>query len=99
MPRFSASAKRMADIALKEAATDVLINAKRRAPFQKGTLRANSDVSMPGLLFRRISFWAEYARFQEFGGDDKRRVTKYTTSGTGAHFLKEAGDSVRLKLN
>ena len=35
-----------------------------------------------------------YGRYQEFGGDGKRVVQNYTTPGTGAHYLKGAGDSV-----
>lgn len=36
----------------------------------------------------------EYARYQEFGGDGVRVVRHYTTPGTQAHYLRDAGDSV-----
>jgi hypothetical protein len=41
---------------------------------------------------------ADYARFQEFGGDGKRTVRNYSTAGTGKGFLKKAGDTVSKNL-
>ncbi len=98
LPRFSAEAKAVLDDALKEGAKDGLINAKMKAPFDKGQLRAESDIKKMGSLTWRISFWKEYARFQEFGGDAKRRVRNYTTAGTGRAFLKKAGDDEAKKI-
>lgn len=42
----------------------------------------------------------EYAAFQERGSraDGSHRVRKYSTSGTGAHFLERAGDKQVSKL-
>lgn len=98
LPSFGRSAKNVLQDALNEAARDVLINAKDKAPFQKGALRAASDISTPNFLTKRISFWVEYARFQEFGGDGKRQVRNYSTSGTGAHFLRNAGDNAKKNI-
>jgi len=86
------------DDALKESARDIHRNARDRAPIKQGMLRAESDFHREGFLHQRVSFWIEYARFQEFGGDGARRVKKYTTAGTGKRFLKTAGDDGAKKL-
>lgn len=98
MPTFERSAFDVLDDALKEGARDGLISAKEHAPFDKGGLRGNTDITRQGAHGWRISFWIEYARFQEFGGDSKRSVRNYTTGGTGAHYLKNAGDEQVAKL-
>jgi hypothetical protein len=99
LPSFSRSAYEVLNDALKEGGRDILINARTRAPYDKGGLRADSIVESVGILKQRVSFWKEYARYQEFGGDSKRRVRHYSTSGTGAHYLKTAGDIQRDKMN
>lgn len=99
MPQFKNSMESVFNDALKEGARDIIIAAKTRAPLDKGQLRADSDVSNPSHLKWRISFWKEYARFQEFGGDATRRVRHYTTSGTGKAYLSTAGNNMRLKLD
>lgn len=99
MPSFSRSVSKVMDDALKEGATDTLVGAKLRAPFQHGQLRSSTDAKRVGSLLWRVSFWMEYARFQEFGGDGKRRVRHYTTAGTGKGYLKQAGDTQAKKLN
>lgn len=99
LPAFGASAKQVLNDAMRSTAADILIKAKDRAPFKDGGLRGESDTHMTSLLSWRISFWIEYARFQELGGDSTRRVRKYTTSGTGKHFLKTSGDEGVAKLN
>lgn len=99
LPSFKGSLYNVLDDALREGARDTLINAKTKAPFSKGDLRGESEVKKNTSLSWRVSFWMEYARFQEFGGDSKRRVRKYSHSGTGAHFLKDSGDEQAKKLN
>lgn len=98
LPSFARSLYNVLDDALKEAAKDTLINAKSKAPFDKGGLRSESEIENVKPLHKRVSFWKEYARFQEFGGDSKRRVRNYSHSGTGKHFLKKAGDEQSKKL-
>jgi hypothetical protein len=98
LPEFTRSMKNVMDDAMKEAASDGIRDAKDHAPFLHGDLRADSDVKKISNLKWRISFWAEYARFQEFGGDSKRKVKNYTWPGVGAHFLKNAGDEQVNKL-
>lgn len=99
LPQFKRSLYSVMDDAIKEAARDTLINAKSRAPFEKGSLRAQSDFKAVKFLLQRVSFSVEYARFQEFGGDSRRRVRNYTTVGTGKAYLKTAGDAQAKKLS
>lgn len=98
LPKFQKSVHSVLNDALGEGARDGHIKAKTTAPFDKGPLRADSDHRMIIPLLWRISFWKEYARFQEFGGDSKRRVRNYSTSGTGKGFLKSAGDEQADKI-
>lgn len=98
MPRFKASLYSVLDDALADASKDILINAKNRAPFKKGALRSNSENKQMRPLNWRVSFWLEYARFQEFGGDSRRRVVKYSTPGTGKGYLRKSGDEQASKL-
>lgn len=99
LPAFKRSLDNVLDDAFREAARDTLINAKNKAPFDKGGLRSETEVKKVKSLHYRISFWKEYARFQELGGDSKRRIRNYKTAGTGKGFLKSAGDEQAKKLN
>ncbi len=92
LPDFKRITSAVLSDALDEAGRDILIDAKNHAPYNKGALRRESVLSVVSTHKRRISFWVEYARFQEFGGDSKRRVRNYGTAGTGAHFLRNAGE-------
>lgn len=98
MPQFKRSAYNVLNDALIEGAKEVLFNAKTKAPYKKGGLRGNSDVHQEKKLLQRISFWIEYARYQEFGGDGKKIVRNYSTPGTGKGYLGTAGDEVTIKL-
>lgn len=98
MPRFQVSARSVLADGLKEAARDTLIKARVKAPKRFGHLRAGSEHHAITPLKQRVSFWMEYARFQEFGGDSKRRVRNYSTSGTGAHYLRDSGNEQAKKL-
>lgn len=92
LPQFKNVSSQVLSDALDEAGKDILIDARNRAPFRKGALRRESVLSVVSTHKRRISFWVEYARFQEFGGSGGKRVRNYSTPGTGAHFLQNAGD-------
>jgi hypothetical protein len=100
LPLFGNIAKKTLDDALGSAARDTQVDAKAHAPFQKGALRSYSDNNRQGNLHWRVSFDMEYAAYQERGArrDGSHRVRKYSTSGTGAHFLENAGDKQILKL-
>lgn len=98
LPSFTKSLFNVFDDAMREVGRDVLINAKTKAPFDTGQLRADSEVRRISNLHYRVSFWKEYARFQEFGGTTDKKVRNYKTSGTGSGFLKNAGDAGVDKL-
>lgn len=98
LPRFTKNLIPVIDDALREAGRDTLILAKKRAPFEKGGLRSNADLKQVSQLNWRVSFWQEYARFQEFGGDAKRKVRNYSTPGTGKRYLKSSGDEQAKKF-
>jgi hypothetical protein len=98
LPQFSRSLYSVFNDAYREASTDTLINAKIKAPYHKGGLRADSNNKQMSILHWRVSFWKEYARFQEFGGDGRRKVRNYTTAGTDKGFLRTAGDEQAGKL-
>jgi len=111
LPQFSKSAESVLDDALREGAKDIYIKAKIRAPYsgdkkvtgnikkREDHLINNSDHERHSKLKYRVHFDAVYARFQEFGGDGKRKVRKYTTAGTGAHYLQKSGDEIAKKIN
>ena len=92
LPQFSRSLESMLESALRSGARDILIDAKNNAPFKTGHLRSDSDIKKQAKLHYRISFFKEYARFQEYGGDGRRTVRNYTTAGTGKKYLTRAGD-------
>jgi hypothetical protein len=99
LPKFKTSAHNVLADAIKEAAKDIVIDSRNKAPFKKGALRNEAqpivDVSP---LHKKIQYTEEYSAYQEFGGDGKRVVRRYSTPGTGKHFLKNAGDKQVAKL-
>jgi hypothetical protein len=92
LPDYKRSLYNVLDTAIAETAKDILIVSRNRAPYDKGALRRESEVKQIVPMQYRVSYFVEYARFQEFGGDATRRVRNYTTSGTGAHYLQKTGD-------
>ena len=100
LPQFRRNLYAVMDDALKEGSGDLLRKAKQRAPFKAGQLRGETEAKRVSPLKWRTSFWKEYARFQEFGGDSSHRVRNYSYAGTGKRYLKSSGDEVaqRLKL-
>lgn len=98
LPMFTSKLKKNLDDAVKEAARDTLIESHRKAPFRKGGLRSKTETKPIGYLKMRVSYNKEYARYQEAGGDGRRKVRNYTTPGTGAHFLESSGDNQARKL-
>lgn len=96
--QFAASAKYEIDNAIRESAVNVLIASKQRAPFDKGGLRGDTETKRIIPMHWRVSYWKEYARFQEFGGDGRRVVRRYKTSGTGKRYLTTAGNNETSNL-
>lgn len=90
---FASSARDQFENAIRASAVNVLIASKQKAPFDKGGLRSDTATKKVGPLHWRISYYKEYARFQEFGGDGKRVVRRYKTSGTGKKYLSTAGNN------
>lgn len=99
LPRFSRTLYNVLDDALLEGARDILIKSKERAPFKQGALRSQSETHRVKFLHQRVSYWVEYARFQEMGGDGLRRIRNYTSPGTGKGFLKKSGNEVADRIN
>ena len=83
------------DRALNRMAIDIERASKARVPVDKGQLRASGYHMRIGPLNYRVVFNKEYAAYQEFGGDGRRTVKRYTTPGTGKFYLKDSGDRVK----
>lgn len=96
-PRFSSNVARVLDEGLGEMASDILITARVVTPFDKGQLRADSDVHKMGALNWRVRYHKEYALVQEQGHAGGRQFRNYTTAGTGAGYLKKSGDKINKK--
>ena len=101
LPQYTQRLHQVLDDAIAETALDILTKSRDTAPYRKGGLRSDSVSQQQAQMFWRVSYWKEYARFQEFGGDGKRQVQQYTTPGTGKAYLKTAGDNAvdNLKRN
>jgi hypothetical protein len=100
LPQFKRNLYQVLDDGVKESARDILIDAKNHAPFLHGMLRSDSGIEKTRPLRAKVYFDAEYAYYQEKGQgrDGTHVVRKYTTAGTGKHFLKNAGDKMQTKM-
>lgn len=87
---------------LEKMAQAILANARVKAPMSEGggNLRNSGRVNGSGLE-RTISFGngLKYGAYQERGkrADGTHVVKRYTTPGTGKHYLKDSGDAVVKK--
>lgn len=73
----------------------IMKNAMITAPKLTGKMRNSSRVKKVGTHSREIIFGGgdvPYAHYQETGGNGK--IKHYTTPGTGAHYLENAGNAV-----
>jgi len=88
--------EKQVNLALGSMATDIMNLAKTKVPVDQGHLQDKIlAVKKPGTQNAWIvSVNMEYARFQEFGGDAKRKVRHYTTPGTGKLYLKNSGQHI-----
>jgi hypothetical protein len=114
LPQYSKLLKKALNDGMNELARDVLIDARNHTPYSgtkknrkkvgkkdRGTgghLRMSSGVRSPQFLTKIIYYNKEYAHFQEMGGDKKRVIRKYTTAGTGSHFLENAIREVQPRI-
>lgn len=83
--------EKMADDTLKLAQVDV--------PLDEGTLQKSGEVEDKGdmefvVWFGKTGDASDYAAAQEAGSAGGHPIQNYSTPGTGAHFLKRAGDRI-----
>lgn len=98
LPKFVDGVTDKLEDAVREVVKDILVESHDKAPFKDGGLRRQVETSRRGNLHYRASYNVEYARYQEAGGDGRRKVRNYSTAGTGAHFLESSGDNQTKKL-
>lgn len=93
--QFRDKAQNAADLVLSAMAVDILRLSKQQVPVDKGHLQSSGIMEHPGKLKYRIVYNKEYARFQHEGGDDNRRVRKYTYPGKKKHYLTDPAKTVK----
>ena len=89
--RFVAASENAMDRALNRMAVDIERLSKEQVPHLKGQLKASGYHIKIGRLSWRVVYNKEYARFQEFGGDDKRVVRRYSKPGKKKFYLRDPG--------
>jgi hypothetical protein len=92
--RFVMNNANAMDRAMNRMAVDIERLSKAQVPIKKGPLRASGHFERSGLMKYKVWFNKVYARFQEFGGDGRRTVRRYTTPGTKKGYLKDAGQEI-----
>jgi hypothetical protein len=93
---FASKAEAGADHALADMAMDIETLAKvKKAPVKSGRLQGTIVHRRVGRLSYLVPAATVYARFQEFGGTTQRRVKRYSKAGTGAHYLRDSGDTIK----
>jgi hypothetical protein len=85
------------DVATRAMADATVKTSKVTAPLLNGPLRNSSRIERNGPLNYSAVYGGgsvQYAAYQERGmrKDGSHKVRHYTTPGTGAHFLRNAGD-------
>lgn len=89
---FVTKADQAVDLALGHMSADVERLAKMKVPVRQGKLRASGRHFRYGVKAFRVEFNTAYARKMEFV-----KFQNYTTPGTGAHYLENAGKTVKGK--
>lgn len=91
---------RTVSYALGDMATDIEAKAKRTVPVKNGDLQDEIRPKVITKNHHRVVVDKEYASYQERGRrrDGTHTVRRYSTPGTGKNFLKNAGDSVSMKV-
>lgn len=87
--------------AVEKMADDTLKMAKIDIPLDKGTLQQSGEVEKKAdmqyvVWFGKTGDASDYAAAQEAGQARGRVFKNYSTPGTGAHFLENAGKKIRL---
>jgi hypothetical protein len=97
--KFTSLASKAISIALGNMAKDIETVAKvKKVPVDKSDLQSNIEHKKVTSKHYRVEVDKAYARFQEYGGDNKRKVRKYTKPGTGAHYLRDSGEIIVRKF-
>ena len=91
IPQFIQEHAKAMDRALNRAAIDIERLSKQRVPFLKGQLKAGGHHKRVGFLNYITYFNKVYAAYQEFGGDKKRTVRRYSYEGKQKLYLTSAG--------
>lgn len=101
LPEFKLITVQKLDKAFDSMAHEVEREAKQIVPHDKGILQSSIHAKKLGSLQYRVTVGEQpgvaYARFQEEGGDSKRKVKNYSKSGKQAHFLRDSGERVASK--
>lgn len=95
MKQFVQGHAEAGDRALNRMAVDIERLSKIRVPVDKGQLKASGWHRKYGKFNYKVVFNKEYAAYQEFGGDSKRTIKRYTTPGTGKFYLRRSGDEIK----
>lgn len=92
--KFTEGSLNALDRSLNRMAIDIERLSKQQVPHDKGQLKASGFHRKMGICKYQVVYNKEYARFQEFGGDDKRVVRHYSKSGKKAFYLRDPGDLI-----
>jgi hypothetical protein len=85
------------DRALNRMAIDIERLSKMQVPVDKGHLRASGLHRRVSKLKYVVEYNKEYARYQEFGGDGRRVVRRYSQPGKKKFFLRDPGKTIAGK--
>lgn len=103
MPQFTRLNEAAMERALKRMRKDIFVLSQFKAPYEGGELRASGEEKTMGRLKHRVQYGANgasgYASYQHRGmrQDGSRVVKRYTTAGTGKHFLSDSGKIIASK--
>lgn len=93
--KMSADIERMAKQQVPVSATKAMKRAAgSRVTRGGGHLQSSGRTTRLGILSFAVIFNKEYAAYQEWGGDGKRVVRKYSTPGTKKFYLRDPGDLI-----
>lgn len=87
------------DRALNKMAIDIERLSKDQVPHgETGLLKASGRHERKGYLSYQVSYNKIYARFQEYGGDGRRKVRKYSKAGKKSFYLRDPGRTIAAKV-
>lgn len=86
------------DRALNRMAVDIERLSKQFVPHKDGQLKSSGRHRKRDKFKYTVSYDMEYAAFQEYGGDGKRVVRRYSKAGKKKFYLRDAGNSISSKV-